>query len=38
VDSTGDRDIAGIAANQAPGAFSVKNELRVGGADKHSKK
>ena len=29
VDSTGDRDIAGIRANQVPGVFSVQNNLQV---------
>ena len=31
VDSTGDRDIAGIRANQVPGVFSVQNQLQVAG-------
>lgn len=31
VDSTGDRDLAGIRANQVPGVFSVQNELQVAG-------
>jgi hyperosmotically inducible protein len=31
VDSTGDRDIAGIRANQVPGVFSVQNDLQVAG-------
>jgi hyperosmotically inducible periplasmic protein len=31
VDNTGDRDIAGIRANQVPGVFSVQNELQVAG-------
>src|SRR5580698_6755894 len=31
VDSTGDRDIAGIRANQVPGVFSVQNDLQVTG-------
>lgn len=31
VDSKGDRDIAGIRANQVPGVFSVQNELQVAG-------
>ena len=31
VDNTGDRDIAGVRANQVPGVFSVQNELQVAG-------
>ena len=31
VDSTGDRDIAGVRANQVPGVFSVQNDLQVAG-------
>lgn len=31
VDSTGDRDVAGIRANQVPGVFSVQNQLQVAG-------
>lgn len=31
VDSTGDRDVAGIRANQVPGVFSVQNDLQVAG-------
>ena len=31
VDSTGDRDIAGLRANQVPGVFSVQNDLQVAG-------
>jgi hyperosmotically inducible protein len=30
VDSEGDKNLAGIAANGVPGSFSVKNELEVG--------
>lgn len=31
VDNTGDRDIAGLRANQVPGVFSVQNDLQVAG-------
>jgi len=31
VDSAGDRDLAGIRANQVPGVFSVQNDLQVPG-------
>jgi osmotically-inducible protein OsmY len=31
VDSTSDRDLAGIRANQVPGVFSVQNQLQVAG-------
>jgi osmotically-inducible protein OsmY len=31
VDNKGDRDIAGIRANQVPGVFSVQNDLQVAG-------
>ena len=31
VDSTGDRDIAGVRANQVPGVFSMQNDLQVAG-------
>jgi osmotically-inducible protein OsmY len=31
VDNTGDRDIAGVRANQVPGVFSVQNQLQVAG-------
>jgi osmotically-inducible protein OsmY len=31
VDSTGDRDTAGVRANSVPGVFSVKNDLQVAG-------
>jgi osmotically-inducible protein OsmY len=31
VDSTGDRDVAGIRANSVPGVFSVQNDLQVAG-------
>jgi len=31
VDNTGDRDLAGIRANQVPGVFSVQNQLQVAG-------
>jgi hyperosmotically inducible protein len=31
VDNTGDREIAGIRANQVPGVFSVQNDLQVAG-------
>jgi len=31
VDSTADRDLAGIRANQVPGVFSVQNQLQVAG-------
>lgn len=31
VDNTGDRDVAGLRANQVPGVFSVQNELQVAG-------
>jgi osmotically-inducible protein OsmY len=31
VDNKGDRDIAGIRANQVPGVFSVQNQLQVAG-------
>ena len=31
VDSTGDRDQAGIRANTVPGVFSVQNDLQVAG-------
>ena len=35
VDSTGDRDIAGVRANQVPGVFSVQNDLQVAGQTEH---
>jgi hyperosmotically inducible periplasmic protein len=31
VDTKGDRDIAGMRANQVPGVFSVQNDLQVAG-------
>jgi hyperosmotically inducible periplasmic protein len=31
VDNAGDRDLAGIRANQVPGAFSVQNDLQIAG-------
>ena len=31
VDSSGDRDLAGMRANQVPGAFSVQNDLQIAG-------
>jgi osmotically-inducible protein OsmY len=31
VDNKGDRDLAGIRANQVPGVFSVQNQLQVAG-------
>lgn len=35
VDSTGDRDVAGLRANGVPGVFSVKNDLQVAGQNEH---
>ena len=35
VDSTGDRDIAGMRANEVPGVFSVQNQLQVAGQVEH---
>jgi hyperosmotically inducible periplasmic protein len=35
VDTTGDRDLAGIRANQVPGVFSVQNDLQVAGQNEH---
>ena len=35
VDSTADRDLAAIRANQVPGVFSVQNQLQVAGQVEH---
>jgi osmotically-inducible protein OsmY len=35
VDSTGDRDVAGIRANGVPGVFSVQNDIQVAGQNEH---
>ena len=35
VDNKGDRDLAGIRANQVPGVFSVQNDLQVAGQTEH---
>lgn len=35
VDNKGDRDIAGIRANEVPGVFSVQNDLQVAGENEH---
>lgn len=35
VNNTGDREIAGMRANQVPGVFSVQNDLQVAGQQEH---
>lgn len=35
VDNNGDRELAGIRANQVPGVFSVQNDLQVAGQAEH---
>lgn len=35
VDNTGDRDVAGMRANQVPGVFSVQNDIQVAGQTEH---
>lgn len=35
VDSQGDKDMAGMRANQVPGVFSVQNDLQVAGQVEH---
>lgn len=35
VDSTGDRNIAGLRANSVPGVFSVQNDIQVAGQNEH---
>lgn len=35
VDNSGDRELAGIRANQVPGVFSVQNDLQVAGQAEH---